>query len=72
MPSSQYEAGTASVTSIVNVMEKVFFHQSNCMPDINFFDNLSDWMLANACKATLEWKLSLFQCHPDACDAMLA
>ena len=54
MPSSQYDAGATSIMSIVNVTEKVFFHQSNCMPNVNFFDNLSGWMLANACKATLE------------------
>ena len=54
MPSSQYDAGATSVTSIVNITEKVFFHQSNYIPDVNFFNNLSGWMLANTCKATLE------------------
>ena len=39
---SQYDAGAASVT------EKSF-HQSNCIPDVKFFENLIAWTLANAC-----------------------
>ena len=46
-PGPQYDAGAASVT------EKSFFHQSNCIPDVKFFDNLIGWMLANAHDATL-------------------
>ena len=53
-PGSQYDAGAVSVTSIVSIMEKVFFHQSNCIPDVKFFDNLIGWTLANAHDATLE------------------
>ena len=34
--------------------KKIFFHQSNCIPDVKFFNNLIGWMLANACDATLE------------------
>ena len=34
--------------------KKVFFHQSNCIPDVNFFDNLIGWTLANARDTTLE------------------
>ena len=66
-PGSQYDAGAASVTE-----KKSFFHHSNCIPDVKFFDNLIGWTLANAHDATLELKLSLFQRHPDACDATLA
>ena len=46
-PGSQYDAGAASV---VNIMEKVFFHQSNCIPDVKFFDN-GRWLTF----ATLCW-----------------
>ena len=34
--------------------EIFFFHQSNYIPDIEFFDNLIGWMLANAGDTTLE------------------
>ena len=54
------------------VTEKSLFHQSNCISDIKFFDNLIGWTLANARDATLEYKSSLFQRHPDARDATLA
>ena len=50
-PGSQYDTGAMSV---VSVMEKSFFHQSNCIPDVKFFDNLIGWTLANARDATLE------------------
>ena len=50
-PGSQYDAGAASVTSVT---EKSLFHQSNCIPDVKFFDNLIGWTLANARDATLE------------------
>ena len=53
-PGLQYDSGTASVTSVVSVTGKKFFHQSSCIPDIKFFDNLIGWTLANACDATLE------------------
>ena len=53
-PGSQCDAGAASVTSVVSVTEKSLFHQSNCIPDIKFFDNLISWTLANARDATLE------------------
>ena len=33
---------------------KKFFHHSNCIPDIKFFDNLTGWTLANARNVTLE------------------
>ena len=33
--------------------EKVFFHQSNCIPDVKFFDSLTGWMLVTL--ATLRW-----------------
>ena len=33
--------------------KKPFFHQSNRIPDIKFFDNLIGWMVANARDATL-------------------
>ena len=46
---SQYDAGTVSITE-----KKSFFHQSNCIPDVKFFDNLIGWMLANVRDATLE------------------
>ena len=49
-PGSQYDAGAASV---VSVMEKSFY-QSNCILDVKFFDNLIGWTLANAHDATLE------------------
>ena len=40
-PGSQYDSGAASVTSVVSIMGKTFFfHQSNCIPDIKFFNNL--------------------------------
>ena len=41
------------------------------MPDVKFFNNLIGWMLANTGDATMEKKLSLFQCCPDAHDATL-
>ena len=42
--------------------KKYFVH---CyIPDVKFFDNLIGWTLANTGDATLEKKLSLFQCHP--------
>ena len=53
-PGSQYDAGATSVTSVVSLTEKSLFHQSNCIPDVNFFDNLIGWTLANARDATLE------------------
>ena len=54
-PGSQYyDAGAASVTSIVSVKGKGIFHQSNWIPDIKFFDSLIGWMLANTCDTTLE------------------
>ena len=33
---------------------KKSFHQSNCIPDVKFFDNLSGWTLANTCNTMLE------------------
>ena len=53
-PGSQYDAGATSVTSVVSITEKSLFHQSNCIPDIKFLDNLIGWTLANARDATLE------------------
>ena len=52
-PGSQYDAGAVNITSVVSVMEKVF-QQSNCIPDVKFFDNLIGWTLANARNVTLE------------------
>ena len=46
---SQYDTGAASVTENV-----FFFHQSNCIPDVKFFDNLIGWTLANTHNAMLE------------------
>ena len=40
----------------VSVMEKKYFYQSNCIPDIKFFDNLISWTLANAGDVTLKKK----------------
>ena len=51
-PGSQYDTGAASVVSVMG--KSIFFHQSNCIPDVKFFDNLTGWMLANARDATLE------------------
>ena len=34
--------------------KRSFFHQSNCIPDVKFFDNLIGWTLANARDAMLE------------------
>ena len=51
---SQYDTGAASVTSVVSIKGKVFFHQSNWIPDVKFFDNLIGWMLTNTRDATLE------------------
>ena len=56
-PGSQYDAGAASVMSVVSVVsvtEKSLFHQSNCIPDVKFFNNLIGWTLANARNAMLE------------------
>ena len=47
-PGSQYDAGAVKVT------EKSFFHQSNCIPNVKFFNNLIGWMLAIAL-AMLRW-----------------
>ena len=41
-----YDAGGASVASVVSFMGKVFFHSLNSIPDVKFFDNLIGWMLA--------------------------
>ena len=49
-PGSQYDAGTMSVTSVT---EKSF-HQSNCISNVKFFDNLIGWTLAYARNTTLE------------------
>ena len=51
---SQCDAGAVSVTSVVSVTESLFFHQSNCIPDVKFFNNLIGWTLANTRDATLE------------------
>ena len=51
-PGSQYDAGTTSVMSVTE--KSLFFHQSNCIPDVKFFDNLIGWTLANARDVTLE------------------
>ena len=53
-PGSQYDAGAASVTSVLSVNIKKSFHQSNCISDVKFLDNLIGWTLANAHDATLE------------------
>ena len=69
---SQYDAGAASIKSIMSVTRKSsFFYQSTFIPDIKSFDNLIGWTLANAGDATREQKSSLFQRHPDAHDTML-
>ena len=70
-PGSQYDAGAVSITSIVSVLGKVFFSLIHVFLMYNF-DNLKGWMQANADNATLEQKLSLFQCHHNAHDATLA
>ena len=40
---SQLDTGAASVISVVSIKRKSFFFhqtQSNCIPDVKFFDNL--------------------------------
>ena len=54
---------------VVSVTEKSTYIFT--MPDVKFFNNLIGWMLANTGEATMEKKLSLFQCCPDARDATL-
>ena len=61
-PGSRYDTGIVSVTG------KSIFFTSHCIPD----NSPIGWTLANAGDATLENKLSLFQRHPDACNATLA
>ena len=67
-PSSQYDAGAVSITSIVSILGKVFFLLIHVFLMYNF-DNLKGWMQANADNTTLEQKL---QCHHNAHDATLA
>ena len=54
-------AGAASIASVMSIKGKSIFYQSNCIPDVKFFDNLIGWTLANTHDATLEEKSSLFQ-----------
>ena len=54
-----------NMTLAPRASQKVFFTSQ-------FFDNLIGWTLANAHDTTLEYKLSLFQRHPDAHDTTLA
>ena len=51
-PGSQYDAGAMSIVSVTGKV--FFFYQSNCIPDVNFFNNLIGWTLANACDTMLE------------------
>ena len=49
-----YDAGAASVTSVMSITEKSLFYQTNCILAVKFFDNLIGWTLVNARNATLE------------------
>ena len=53
MASSQYDAGTASVTRV-----SIFFSNQTPFSKSNFFDILIGWTQANAEDATLELNLS--------------
>ena len=58
-PGSQYDTGAVSVMG-----KSIFFHQSNCIPDVNFFCNLIGWMLANTHDATLEIEIESIPASP--------
>ena len=64
-PGLQYDAGAARA---VNITGKNLFRS---IPDVKFFDNLIGQTMVNFSDATLEKKLSLFQCHPNARNATL-
>ena len=51
---NNYDPSAASVTSVVSVTGKLFFHWSNSIPDDKFFANLIGWTLANVGNAILE------------------
>ena len=56
-PGLQYDAGAASVMSIVNVTGTSIFHQSKSIHDVKLFNSLIGWTLANGAGDTmLEYK----------------